>query len=101
MVSAEHGRGMDFSKSADRGGAWSEAGEQGRDAESRIRISLVGRPNVGKPRWGNALLESTRLIVSMLRTTRDSVELDLNMRKTGSGFVIVWRIRQVCVQSAR
>jgi len=45
----------------------------------RIRISLMGRPNVGKSSIGNRLLNSKRLIVSdVAGTTRDSVELDLD-----------------------
>ena len=82
-VSAEHGRGIsDLEEAIDAklgpkpipGAEGSEAGQT-----ERIRISLLGRPNVGKSSIGNRLLKSTRLIVSDVPgTTRDSVELDLD-----------------------
>ena len=51
----------------------------GEDSEDVVRITLAGRPNVGKSSIGNRLLKSTRLIVSDVPgTTRDSVELDLD-----------------------
>ena len=84
MVSAEHGRGMDFLNRQIEQALGPKPENKGGDAESRIRISLVGRPNVGKSSLGNALLESTRLIVSDVPgTTRDSVELDLEYEKDG------------------
>lgn len=83
-TSAEHGRGMGYleGKIEEKLGPKPEG--QTADREKRIRISLVGRPNVGKSSLGNALLESTRLIVSDVPgTTRDSVELDLDYQKDG------------------
>ncbi len=54
----------------------------------RIRIALIGRPNVGKSSIGNSLLNSKRLIVSDVPgTTRDSVELDVDYaHKDGATF---------------
>jgi len=80
-VSAEHGRGMGALDEAIANllGPKPAAGRE--PAERRIPISLVGRPNVGKSSLGNALLASSRLIVSDVPgTTRDSVELDLDYR---------------------
>lgn len=84
MVSAEHGRGISFlSNAIDELLGPKPEGSEG-DKDKRIRISLVGRPNVGKSSLGNALLASTRLIVSDVPgTTRDAVELDLDYQKDG------------------
>lgn len=78
-VSAEHGRGVaDLEQLIDKTlGPKPEGSET--DRSQRTRISLIGRPNVGKSSIGNRLLKSTRLIVSDVPgTTRDSVELDLD-----------------------
>ena len=78
-ISAEHGRGItDLEEAIDaKLGPKPEGSEA--DQSKRIRISLLGRPNVGKSSIGNRLLKSTRLIVSDVPgTTRDSVELDLD-----------------------
>ena len=77
--SAEHGRGITDLEAAidEKLGPKPEGSEA--DRTDRIRISLLGRPNVGKSSIGNRLLKSTRLIVSDVPgTTRDSVELDLD-----------------------
>ena len=78
-VSAEHGRGISELEVAidEKLGPKLEGSEA--DRTDRIRISLIGRPNVCKSSIGNRLLKSTRLIVSDVPgTTRDSVELDLD-----------------------
>ncbi|MEC9484792.1 MAG: ribosome biogenesis GTPase Der [Candidatus Izemoplasma sp.] len=44
-------------------------------AEDRIRLALIGRPNVGKSSLTNALVGKDRVIVSPIKgTTRDSVD---------------------------
>lgn len=81
-VSAEHGRGMTALNAAIDEKLGPKPAGSAADGERRIRFSLVGRPNVGKSSLGNALLESTRLIVSDVPgTTRDAVELDLDYQQ--------------------
>lgn len=60
--------------------------------QRRIRISFVGRPNVGKSSLCNALLQHERLVVSEVPgTTRDSIELDLDY-KARDGCVVPFRL---------
>lgn len=80
-VSAEHGRGISdlLECVREKLGEPIVADNDGKGAPKRVRISLLGRPNVGKSSLGNRLLDSKRLIVSDVPgTTRDSVELDLD-----------------------
>ena len=61
-------------------------------AERRpVRVAIVGRPNVGKSSFVNALLENQRMIVSEIAgTTRDAIEAPLAARvKGGDSFVLV------------
>ena len=71
LVSAEHGRGIDFLRRrilAEIG----PAPETPRDTVAAIRLALAGRPNVGKSSLGNRLLAAERLVVSPTAgTTRD------------------------------
>ncbi len=80
-VSAEHGRGVSdlLDKIREKLGEPEQIDDDVPTENRRIRISLLGRPNVGKSSLGNRLLDSKRLIVSDVPgTTRDSIELDLN-----------------------
>lgn len=78
-VSAEHGRGIYDLECAIGGRLGPKTISYPTDESKRIRISLIGRPNVGKSSIGNKLLNSTRLIVSdVAGTTRDCVEFDLD-----------------------
>jgi GTP-binding protein len=52
------------------------AGEDRQEDEGRIRIAMIGRPNVGKSSLINRIIGSDRLVVSeMPGTTRDSVDI--------------------------
>jgi len=88
LISAEHNLGMDTlieeieSRLADRAPAVGEADPP------ETRITLVGKPNVGKSSLVNGLLREKRVIVSPLPgTTRDSIDLDLTI--SGRRYVLV------------
>ena len=77
-VSAEHGYGTEelLGMLEARFGKISPAPD---DAEGRIKISVAGRPNVGKSSIANRMLGEERMIVSRVAgTTRDSVKLDID-----------------------
>ena len=78
FTSAEHRRGIKELRSfiADTLG---KVPEPELTPDSRIRISFVGRPNVGKSSLCNSLLQEERMIVSDIAgTTRDAVSQDLD-----------------------
>ncbi len=85
FTSAEHRRGIYRLRQL----MGEELGSASPDAswgwKGRIRISFVGRPNVGKSSLCNALLREERMIVSEIPgTTRDSISQDLDFQ-TDSG----------------
>lgn len=74
-LSAQHGQGFsDLMDELDRrlpAATHEESGE----LESLPRISIIGRPNVGKSSFVNALMGEDRMIVSPLAgTTRDAID---------------------------
>ncbi len=88
-VSAAHGRGMDLllEAVAERiasefaaaiGSITGEGEEEDTEPEVPIRVSIVGRPNVGKSSVLNRLLGEDRVMVSAVAgTTRDSIDTEL------------------------
>ena len=53
-------------------------GEEAEDAEERIRLAVIGRPNVGKSSLVNRFLGEERVIVSdRAGTTRDAIDTQL------------------------
>ena len=77
-VSAEAGRGVDKLLEALRSRA--SHAEVEREPE-RLRVAIIGRPNVGKSSLINALLGTERLLVHEAPgTTRDAVDTPLSFR---------------------
>ena len=78
LVSAEHGRGVDFllGRIKEVIGPAPDAPPQ--DTFRPVRLALAGRPNVGKSSLGNRLLGRSKLIVSEVAgTTRDPIRSPL------------------------
>ena len=76
-ISALHGYGMGELLDAAYE-HFPSADEDGED-EERIRVALIGKPNVGKSSLLNRVLGEERVIVSnMAGTTRDSVDADVD-----------------------
>ena len=70
-ISAEHGNGVNELLKAVTDGY--EAGYE--EEDNNIKISVIGRPNVGKSSLVNALLNEERVIVSNVAgTTRDAID---------------------------
>jgi GTP-binding protein len=70
--------------------AWEgfKAPEQLEKQEGDIKISIVGRPNVGKSTLINALIEEERCVVSPIAgTTRDSVDIPFSFK--GSSYTLI------------
>jgi len=82
-ISAAHGEGVrDLMDVALAPFAQSEADAgvgEAPDAERRVRVAVVGRPNVGKSTLINALLGEERLIAfDQPGTTRDAIEVEFD-----------------------
>ncbi|MDD6272048.1 MAG: ribosome biogenesis GTPase Der [bacterium] len=77
-ISAEHGRGVnELLKCA------TDNYEEGyEEDDNNIKISVIGRPNVGKSSLVNALLNEQRVIVSNVAgTTRDAIDTKFTYNK--------------------
>ncbi|WP_045233776.1 ribosome biogenesis GTPase Der [Deinococcus pimensis] len=85
-ISAEHARGLD--ELMDRVVSYLPEDDEDVSEIAPIRISLIGRPNVGKSSLLNAIVGSERTIVSDVPgTTRDSVDVEFDY--AGQRFVLV------------
>lgn len=91
-VSAAHGRGMDLLLDA----VVATLGEGGdEEAAETLRIAVVGRPNVGKSSWVNAVLREERMIVDGVPgTTRDAVDTRAAWRGRGLTLIDTAGIRR-------
>jgi len=62
--------------------------EHAQEDEDKIKIAIIGRPNVGKSSLINKIIGTDRLIVSELPgTTRDSV--DISFEKEGKSYLLI------------
>jgi len=80
-ISAAHGEGvrdlMDLALLPFVAAETEAAVEEAEDAERRVRVAVVGRPNVGKSTLINALIGEERLIAfDQPGTTRDAIEVE-------------------------
>ncbi len=72
-----------------------EIEEEGATKEKRIKVAIIGRPNVGKSTLLNALVGAERAIVSPVAgTTRDSVDETIREGNTSYRFVDTAGIRR-------
>ena len=86
-VSATHGKGIGDLRDAIAEALPPEE-ETPPDAEGRILVAVVGRPNVGKSSLVNALLGEERVIVSDIPgTTREAVDVPVTV--DGQDFLLV------------
>lgn len=74
LVSANNGTGIE--KLLDDAAKSMEHAQAG-DEPATVKVAIVGRPNVGKSSYLNAILKENRVIVNAVAgTTRDSVDTD-------------------------
>ncbi|MCC7412524.1 MAG: ribosome biogenesis GTPase Der [Gammaproteobacteria bacterium] len=86
-VSAAHKRGLDRLATATAAAAPAAAGDGAEDGE-RIRVTVIGRPNVGKSTLVNRMLGEERVITAdRPGTTRDSIAVPFE--RDGTGFVLI------------
>lgn len=91
-VSAEHGGGAFDALESILATLPAEGGEgdagEGADDDSPLRLTIVGRPNVGKSSIANRLAGEERVVVSSTPgTTRDAVDIEIT--RDGHPYVLV------------
>ncbi len=87
-VSAEHRYGIDDLLDHVTAGFGGAAAEEPAAKPHRIKVAIIGRPNVGKSTLLNALVGEERAIVSPVAgTTRDAVDIDVS--KDGTDYIFV------------
>ena len=87
-ISATHGEGVHDLVEAALAHAPADAGAEPIDDEGRVRVAVVGRPNVGKSTLVNALLGEERVIAfDQPGTTRDAIALDFE--RNGRRYTLV------------
>ncbi|MCK5769575.1 ribosome biogenesis GTPase Der [Algiphilus sp.] len=97
MISAEHGHGvtrmlMDVLEGLPEA---AEIDQPDADADDRIRVAIVGRPNVGKSTLVNKLIGEPRLLAAdMPGTTRDAIEVDFEHEGTAYTFIDTAGVRR-------
>ncbi len=79
-ISAAHGDGVAaMMELALVGLTEAESPDEEREGEARVRVAIVGRPNVGKSTLVNALLGEERMIAfDAPGTTRDAIEVEFS-----------------------
>jgi GTP-binding protein len=77
-ISAAHGDGVAAAMELALSGFGAEpSAEQAEQSDGRVRVAIVGRPNVGKSTLVNALLGEERMIAfDAPGTTRDAIEVE-------------------------
>ncbi|MDF1563481.1 MAG: ribosome biogenesis GTPase Der [Deltaproteobacteria bacterium] len=82
-ISAEHGRGVgDLLDALLEAVVLPRIGEEEPEAETGLRLAVIGRPNVGKSTLLNALLGEERFLATEVAgTTRDSLDATLRYQK--------------------
>ncbi len=87
-IAASHGRGVRSLLEIGLAGFDLDPPDAERPTDDRIRIAVVGRPNVGKSTLVNRLLGEDRVIVFDLPgTTRDSIYIDFE--RDGQGYTLI------------
>jgi GTP-binding protein len=89
-ISAEHNRGIDtlVNEIENHFSDYTQADPKRQPMLPETRISIVGKPNVGKSSIVNRILNDERVIVSPIPgTTRDSVDLDIQINRQKFVFV--------------
>jgi GTPase len=92
-LSAAHGRGIQSLQEAIV--SHLPEGETPSEEEDRVRLAFIGRPNVGKSSWVNAILGFDRVLVSPEPgTTRDAIDTPFDYKDQGYRLIDTAGIRR-------